>query len=91
VRRSGLIIWAAGQALIGRALFTRQGRSTGGVRLTAIGLGLFALGLLIGLVVTAMERGTWPVAVAIVLVTGWLPVACFRFAARVSTDGDAGP
>jgi hypothetical protein len=63
----GLLVWLVGQTLVFRAALARHERSARGLRLTMVGVGLFLLGLTVGLALAAVVRGVWPVAVVVVI------------------------
>ena len=83
----GLLVWLVGQVFVFRAALARPERSPRGLRLTTVGIGLFMLGLAVGLALAAVVRGVWPVAVIVVLVAGSISAAFFRWATRIS-DSD---
>ena len=84
----GLLVWLLGQAFVFRAALARHERSPRGLRLTMVGIGLFMVGLTVGLALAAVVRGVWPVAVVVVIGSGSVSAVFFLWASRVGSSGD---
>jgi hypothetical protein len=53
-----------------------------------VGIGLFMVGLTVGLALAAVVRGVWPVAVVVVIGSGSVSAVFFLWASRVGSSGD---
>jgi hypothetical protein len=80
----GLIVFVAGQCLVFRAFFARHEPSLRGLRLTAAGVGLAMLGLIVGIVLVAVARDEWPQAIVVAVVACPLPLVIFWIAGRLT-------
>ena len=78
----GLSVWAMGQILVLARAFRGQRKSPLGLRLTLAGIGLALIGWFGAVVAAALTAGLWPVAVAVTVVFGWMPILFFWMATR---------
>ena len=66
-----------------RVGLTHHERSPRGLRLTMVGIGLFFLGLTVGVALGAVIQGVWLVGLVVALGSGSLSAVFFRWATRV--------
>jgi hypothetical protein len=85
----GLAVAALGQLLVWARFFQSRRKSPVGLRLTLAGFGLFDLGLVGGAAVVALVSGVWAVALAVIVIGGWLPILLFWWATRPRVTADS--
>ena len=84
----GLVLIVVGYLLTLLGLVRRRGVSPLGARLRFIGWGVAALGWITEADLSFIRLGAWPLALVVILLAGWAPLASFWLAARVRGPDD---
>ena len=79
----GVIVWLLSFGPILRAAHNGGRPSPCGLRLNLVGMGLIVLGWDLGLVLAALARSEWGVALLFIAAAAWLPVLLLWLAARL--------